>query len=383
MRLTRRSAWIAAAIAIGLYTLIMMLRRFDGMHGLLLASGQPLFGDFLAIWTGGHQALTGHVAQLYDENAARAVQQALIPGFARVVPFYSPPIMLLIAAPLAVLPYAPAAIVYLLATFALYLFATHKLAPDPVLLIFAAALPLVSLHIANLQTGLLVAGLSGLAFYWLDRRPYAAGAAIALLAVKPHLALAWPLLLALRGKWRAFAAAAIGVVALALLAGLLFGFGSYADFLANLKTAQSAVDDARVGANIYASLYANLLMAGAPAAFAMAVHGVSALAALALAGVIWRRADANTSSAALCAATMLLSPYLFYYDATLLALAALMLARDGASRIEQYGFAFAWAAPLLALLVGGFPFCAAAAWGVMALSARRAFAPAPPAGNRP
>lgn len=372
MPLNRRLLWEAGAIAVAAFTLNLVLKRFTDVDGLLLANQQPLFGDFLALWTGGKLAITGQVAALYQEATSRALQHDLIPGFLRVAPYYSPPVFLLALAPLALLPYASSAIVFLTVSAGVYGLAARLLLPDWRAMIFAATLPVALLHLVNLQTGLLVAGLFGLALYWLDKRPLAAGAMIALLAIKPHLALAWPLMLAVQGRWRAFLAALAGVAALVLLAGAIFGFDVYAAFLANLKTAQGAVDQARVGANVYASLYANLLMEGVARPVAVALHAISVIGALALAVLIWRRGESATSAGALCAVTMLISPYLFYYDTLLLALGALMLARGGASRFEQYGLAFAWIAGLLALAIGDFPFCPAAAWVLMAIAAQRA-----------
>jgi hypothetical protein len=370
MPLTRRLLWEASAIAVAVFTLSMVLRRFTGVEGLLLANQQPLFGDFLALWTGGKLAIAGQTAALYQEAASRALQHDLIPGFIRVAPYYSPPVFLLLLAPLAALPYPVAAVIFLALSAGVYGVAARLLLPDRRAMIFAATLPVALLHLINLQTGLLVAGLTGLALFWLDKRPLTAGAMIALLAIKPHLALAWPLMLAVRGRWKAFLAALAGVAVLILVAGAIFGFDVYPAFLANLKTAQGAVDQARVGANVYASLYANLLMEGALPPFALAAHGISLAGALALSVLIWRRGESATSAAALCALTMLISPYLFYYDTPLLALGALVLA-PGASRLEQYALAFAWAAGLLALAISDFPFCPAAAWALMAIAARR------------
>lgn len=369
--ITRRLLWEATAIAIAAMTLSLVLKRFIGVDGLLLANQQPLFGDFLALWTGGKLAITGQTAALYQEAASRALQHDLIPGFTRVAPFYSPPVFLLALAPLAMLPYPSAAIVFLAISAGVYGLAARLLLPDWRSMIFAATLPVALLHLVNLQTGLLVTGLFGLAFYLLDKRPLAAGGMIALLAIKPHLALAWPLMLAVRGQWRSFFAALLGLVALVLLAGVLFGFDAYAAFLANLKTAQGAVDQARVSTNVYASLYANLRMEGVYKQVAAVLHAISLMAGLAFAALIWRRNENASSGAALCAVTMLISPYLFYYDTPLLALGALLLSRGDLSRIEQIGLCFVWMAGFLALAIGGFPFCPAAAWVLMAIATRR------------
>ncbi len=382
MFVTRSRLYAATAIFIGLCTALILLRRLDGAHGLLLASGQPLFGDFLAFFTGGKLALLGHTSALYSEDAARALQHTLIPGIALVAPFYSPPILLLLMTPLAALGYVPAALTFLALSLLAYGLAAWRLAPNKYALIFAATFPVALLHFGSLQTGLLVAGLSGLALFWLDKRPLWTGAAIAALAIKPHLAVLWPIMLIVQGRWRTFAAAAAVFAALFIAAGAIFGFDTYAAFLGNLKTAQGAVDKARLGAQVYSSLYANLLAMGAPTWLAIGMHALSAAAALLLSILIWRRGDTNASGAALCAASLLISPYLFYYDTTLLGLGALMIARSKTTRLEQAGLSFAWIAAWASILFeANLPYCPLAAWALMAMATRRALTPAPPQSN--
>src|SRR5262249_51180843 len=71
--------------------------------------------------------------------------------------------------------------------------------------------------------------------------------------------------------------------------------------------------------------YGNLLGLGVPHLQAMIAHGVSAALALIVAFLTIRRGDPRLQGAALCAATALASPYLFFYDTTLLAVAAALI----------------------------------------------------------
>jgi hypothetical protein len=281
-----RRAYEIAAIGVALTIIGVMASRLAGAHGLVLADGQPLFGDFISFWSAGRAALDGHVAGVHQWDTARAYHQLAAPGVSVVAPWNSPPTFLLIATALALLPYPAAALVFLFGAGALYLYAARKLLPDARALIFAATLPAALFHLGTAQSGLLIAGLSGLALYWLDRRPVLSGALVALLAVKPHLAVLWPLMLALAGRWRAFMAAAVGVVLFAAVAGAVFGFESYGRFLGNLAAAQDLVVSQRISTPAYASLYGNLIDAGASqplALFAQGTSGLAALGALALA----------------------------------------------------------------------------------------------------
>lgn len=372
MPLTRRTleavALVIAAAVVA--TMLMLLARADGLK---LENGQPLFGDFVAFWSAGRAAVEGDAARVYDPDFIAALNREAVPEARYVAPWRSPPQFLLLIAPFGLLPYAAAAITFLLLSAALYLYAARKLLPDARALIFAATAPAALYHLGTVQTGLLVAGVSGLALHWLDKRPRLAGALIALLSIKPHLAVLWPLLLAFTGRWRAFAAAALASIAFATLAGLAFGFESYARFFENLAPSQAIVRDQSISTPAYASLYANLVGLGVPDALAIALHAASAIAALLVAALIFRRGARETQGAALCAAMLLISPYLYFYDFTLFAVGAALLGAPR-TRLETAAVILAWGAGLSLVLgyLAPLPLCALAAWLVLIAAFKRA-----------
>jgi|CXWL01.1.fsa_nt_gi hypothetical protein len=361
----------AVLIALGIVAILIWL--LIGSDNLALASGQPVFGDFIAFWSAGRAALEGHAADVHERAAMFAYHQQAIPEIRFYAQWNSPPTFLLVAALLALAPFPVSALVFLVATGALYLFVARRLLPDRRALIFAATAPAAVYHLGTVQLGLLVAGISGLALSWLDKRPRLAGALVGLLAIKPHLAILWPLLLALSGRWRAFAAASISTLAFGALAAFVFGADSYVRFFDNLSASADLISAQRITTPSYASLYANLLQLHLGQTFAIGAHTVSAIAALALAAWSLRRGDWRTQGASLCAATLLISPYLFFYDFTLLAMGAALLGapRD---RLETAALVFAWGAGL-SLPIGHFlaplPLCPMAAWLVLLSATQR------------
>ena len=411
MPVSRRALEIAAAL-IAAALLGFMLWRLAGLQGMTLANGQPLFGDFIAFWSAGRATLDGNIEQIHDRHFLYGVQQAIAPGVAFVAPWNSPPPFLFVACVLALMPYPVAAVAFFAATLALFLWAMRGLLPDARALIFPASAPVTIYQAGTVQAGLLIAGVSGLALAWLDKRPRLAGAMVALLAIKPHLAVLWPLMLALSGRWRVFWAAALATTAFVAAAGLVFGFDAYGRFLDNLAASQDLISAQRITTPAYASLYANLLSLGAPQALALGAHVVSAAGALVMFGWICLqrsvfpdarsavrnpgpnteafalgsgfaagaaprndgevRAERGLHSAALCAATLLMSPYLFFYDFTLLLLGAAMLGapRD---RFELAAAVLAWGAGLSVAVgyVVMLPICPAAAWAVLIAALRR------------
>ena len=380
-----RKVFEISAVVITIGLLLVFAQRTLGVHGYRLASGQPLFGDFIAFWSAGKAALEGHVAQLHDRVFLAHIQQTTIPGMHVMAPWNSPPPFLFFVIPFALLPYGPAAIVWLILTGALYLYAASKILPDKRALIFAVTLPAALYHLGTEQVGLLIAGLNGLALYWLDKRPRAAGALVGMLVIKPHLAVLWPFYLLLTRRWTAFFSAAICTIVLIVSAGLVFGFESYVRFFENLKASQDLIGRLGVGKQTFGSLFGNLLALHAPMPFAIAGHAASAV--LAFGAALWvftRKVDWRVQGAALCSATLLLSSYLFFYDFVLLGVAAALLAPPR-NKFETTAMVFAWLAGMSVAFSYAIPLplCPFSAWLVLIAAILRArseasrLAPAP------
>jgi hypothetical protein len=369
----KRRAFEWAAILVALAMLAVMLWRISGAENMTTPSGQPFFGDFMAFWSAGRAALDGHADQIHDRVMLWRYQQAVAPDVRYFAPWNSPPTFLLAVCVLALLPYPVAAIGFLVSTALFFGAVIRRFLPDARALIFPSTAPAIVYQAGTLQAGMLVAGVSGLALHWLDRRPHAAGALIGLLAIKPHLAVMWPLLLALSGRWRAFIAAAIAAAAFVAIAGLVFGFESYIRWFDSLDASQRLVTEQRITTPAYASLYANLIGLGASPTFAIGLHALSAIVAVVTACSLFRNGDKGIAGAALCAATLLVSPYLFFYDFTLLLIGAALL---GVPRtlLDYAAAIFAWGAGLT-VAVGDYialPICPLAAWLVLAAAFMRA-----------
>ncbi len=166
-------------------------------------------------------------------------------------------------------------------------------------MIFAITLPAALYHPGSVQTGLYIAGVSGLALYFLDRRPIVAGLLVALLAIKPHLAILWPIFFALSGRWRAFIAAAVGGDDLRRRrGGRVWGWRRGRIGWRASAARQGLIINRLVGTDLRQPVRqsAGLALAGASRAIA---HGISAVAALGAASwVFWKSRDWRTSGIA-------------------------------------------------------------------------------------
>lgn len=374
----KRWAFEAVAVAIAVSMLGYFLLRATGAHNMTLPSGQPFFGDYMAFWSAGRAALDGHAADIHDRFMLWRYQQAIAPDVKFYAPWNSPPTFLLIVCVLALIPYPISAALFLVATALLFGYAIRRFLPDGRALLFPATAPAVIYQIGTVQAGMLIAGIYGMAIHWADKRPRLSGALVGLLAIKPHLAILWPLFFALTGRWRAFIAAAVAALAFAALAGAVFGVESYSRWFESLAASQRLISEQRITTPAYASLYANLLGLGASQTVAIALHALSAIAGVITACFLFLRGDRLVGGAALCAATLLISPYLFFYDFTVLLVGAALLGVPR-SPLDYAAAIFAWGAGLT-VAVGGYialPICPLAAWLVLgaALSRVRSAAP--------
>ena len=288
--------------------------------------------DFLAFWGAGRIAAGGDPALAYDLAVQERVQTATASRgwFA----FVNPPPFLFLAAPFGLLPFPLAWIAWVAVGYAVFVWAGIRAFPRlwPLVLVYPGAL----IAATHAQTGLFVGALLIAAVHRLDSHPVRSGAMVGALIVKPHLALLWPFWLAAGRRWRAFAAAAVCVLALILVSWAVFGTATWLGYRESWDASADLMR--RDAAEFYlrmVSLYAQArLYLAHPVALGLAV--LLTLATIALAVRSWQRftGDVRASGALLLAASALASPYLFSYDLPFLLFPTLWLVEQG----RRHGF---------------------------------------------
>ena len=296
--------------------------------------GELLGYDFSQVWLAGREALEGRAAQAYDLEAHLAAQATAFGPAAERFAWHYPPVFLLPAALLGLLPYAAAFPVWMLFSLCLFALALRSATGRVEGVLIACAHPLVLCNLTYGQNGLLTASLLTLGALHLDRRPILAGLLLACIAYKPQLAALAPALLLLTGRWRALAACLAGLAGLCALSLLAFGPAPWQAFLDTLdQTNRIVLREAWSGLDINASAFGAVrLLGGSPvAAWTFQV----AAAALAI-GAAWRiwASDAPPAmrTAALLAASPLVSPYVPLYDLAPLVPATALLAVEAHRR---------------------------------------------------
>jgi len=376
----RSGAWLSRE-RIRLVAAVVLIASIAGFfylvvtaNGLIDSQSRPLGTDFSNVYAAGTFVLDGTPEAPFDLPRQHAREQKI---FGAATPFYGwhyPPFFLFIAAALALMPYAIALVAWQAVTLGLYLLAIWGIvtptrrpsaadlplseggtsARDPLWLLVALAFPAVLINIGHGQNGFLTAALLGAALVKLDRWPLVAGILFGLLAYKPQFGLMIPIALAVSGRWRTFAAAAVTVGLLAIATTLTFGPHVWQAFLDSTRfTRLVALEQGDTGWYKIQSIFAWARMWGASIAVAYALQGALIVALGAAVGWLWRSAASYPlKAAALCLAAILATPYTFDYDMMVLAPAIAFLAVDGRARgfapWEKTALAALWLAPLFA-----------------------------------
>ena len=318
--------------------------------------GAELWGrDFINLWTGGKLINAGDYTTLYTQKAFAAFQQSLFGPLDLHVYSY-PPTGFPIASLFSLLPYPVALGAWLAGTGALFLWAARPYWPNngwPLWLALLTPAALVNIWAGHF--GFFFGALFLLSFRWLDARPVLAGAIIGSFAIKPQLAMLIPLVLLLRGNWRAIVSAAVSTVSTVLLSGLIYGWGAWEAFLTRATGKQVSVIDAQ-GAffgKMSASAATAVLDLGGGWTLALAAQAMLAMLGIALVVIAARRRIRIDRLALLTATcTFLVLPYSINYDLVVVCIGAWVVMADYSNAPFDRAFAtIGFVAPQLGLLL--------------------------------
>ncbi len=362
--LLRSGAWLTRArmrlVALALLAAMLLGAGFliATSNGLNDRFGRPLGTDFSNVYAAGTYVLDGQPAAPFDPAKQFAREQAIFGQATQFYGWHYPPFFLGLAAVLATMPYWLSLLAWQGVTLVLYLLSIRAILPDPppptvgiksdhLWLLLVLAFPAVFINLGQAHNGFLTAALIGAALTQLDRRPILAGILIGCLAYKPQFGLLIPLVLAVSGRWRAFAAAAVTVALLALAVTFAFGVDVWSAFLASTKFTRTIVlEQGGTGWFKIQSVFSWVRMWGGGLALAYAAQAAVMLAMAAALIWLWRSQAAYPLKAAgLLIGSVLATPYSLDYDLMVLAPAIAYLAVDGCAR----GFA-AWEKTILAAL---------------------------------
>jgi alpha-1,2-mannosyltransferase len=335
--LLRRADWLTRDRVVAysgvLFALELLILVFLALwqHGFFAAGVHSPASDFASFYAAGKLALAGTPQLAYDQAAHYLAQQQATGTLAPHQFFFYPPVYLLLCAPLATLPYLPAFAAFQVVTLALFVAMMRSLLRERGAdwLLPLLAFPAVFWTIGLGQNALLNAALFGGFTLLLQRRPLIAGMLLGGLCYKPHLGLLVPVALLAARQWWAFVGAAVVVVALVGVSIGLFGWGTWAAYLAAFSHSDRVYATGAIDFAGIVTPFGAARLLGIPADVAYAVQAVITAIMVVLIASIWLRASShNLRCAVLLAATLLAVPVALLYDQLLLLVAIGWLLRE-------------------------------------------------------
>ena len=347
-------AWVILAIQV-LGLLIWSVRFY-----LLDDWTAPMVGiDFPVFWSATQVTIEHGVAAIFSPQWMFPMEEALRHDAGYYSPWPYPPTFLLAVFPLGLLSFGYALILYFeLGVFA-YGAMLAKIARkiDRLWLPLLAAFPGVSVAIGLGQNSLFTVAAAGAALALLETGSGLAGVCIALLAIKPQFGILFPLALICGRHWKVLGVSAFCTLAFVGITTAVFGREAWDAFFAAFPVFRRIiVEDG-----------GHLVWIGMPTVFswgrafglsvsaAYVAHGLVALPAVLMMSVLWvKRARFELRAVSFVAATLLMQPYIMFYDLVWLILPILFLMRDAKvkalNRMEWVVLAAAWLAPAQGIL---------------------------------
>jgi hypothetical protein len=278
--------------------------------------------DFLNIYTGASLAREGRFADLHDPEVQLARERRIFPQLPSLVPFVRPAFYAAFLMPLALLPYGTAFVVWIAVQSALLLacwaWIWRRFGADA--LVFAALFLPCPLGIASGQDCVMMLALFILAFELAERsRWFVAGAALALMLMKFHLILLWPVALLVQRRWRMLAGFCATVLALLGICIALGGIGFLRVYAALLQN--KSLDHLSPSPELMISFQGLLANLGIETPWASAL-----LVGAAVVVFLWsvRAAPLWRMFALTAVASLWIVPHVYGYDASLLLLPILL-----------------------------------------------------------
>ncbi len=279
--------------------------------------------DFVSVLAAGRLALEGHPAAAYDWTIHKQAEvEALGHGFDLYISWSYPPPFFFVSTVLARLPYFAAFAIWMGVTWPVFALTLRRIVGHRLGFLLAAAFPATLLNVAVGQNGFFTAALIGGTLLLLERRPALAGLCLGILVYKPQFGLLFPLVLAVAGYWRTFLTAAGVGIALALASWVAFGTEAWVAFFhATPLNAKAVLSDGLADFGKLQSLFGLVRVLGGGETTAWLYQITAALVSAVGVIIIWRRSmPFELKAAALSLGTLFITPYVFAYDLTILAL---------------------------------------------------------------
>lgn len=309
--------------------------------------------DFITFYAAAELAQAGKAVDAYDLEKMYAAEKAVWAKSEKYAWFYPPTFHALIK-PLVLLEYKPAFATFMLLTLLFYVLAAKRLAPEYNIWFPLLAFPAVLVNLIYGQNAFLTAGLGILAVAFLEKRPWLAGICVGLLAIKPQMAVLFPLVLICGRHGQAFVSAAITATLVCVLSTWLIGYESWPAFLHSLIEARQFLESGQLRWSQMISVFSAAKLVGASTELAYIAHITYATALTLLCAYVWLSSqDMALRASSLVLASLHFSPYMYDYELVWMAIPLILLGLRGVQqgwiRGERELLLLAWLFPFIDL----------------------------------
>ena len=327
------------------------------LYWWLTAGEKPfhIVSDLSVFWVAAGLAKAGQGAQAYLPSQIQGLVAQWAPHIQGRYGWFYPPTFMLLILPMGYVSYGMAYLGFMGASVIAYLNVIRRQLPLSSIFWPALAFPGLWINLLTGQNGLLTAAMASAALFVLPKRQILAGTLIGLLAIKPHLAILFPVALVAAGAWQALLVAAATAGAFSVISGAVLGVETWNAWQHSLVLARSIMEGGGT-AVMMPTVFSFLRLLQAPLAVAYSAQILVATGAAAVVWHVWR-SDAlfPVKAATLMTASLLTTPYLFEYDLAwlgpVLAWIVPVSYRSGWYRYEREVLLAAWCLPLATLLI--------------------------------
>lgn len=319
---SKRSAYVRGIFALLAIAIVLKTAWFSRLG---LGQDRELV-DFDAFYIVAKLVWQGTVDQAYQFAKLLVIQREASGGHDSLMPWTYPPQFSLLMAPFALIPVGVAYLLFATSTLALYLAVLRRIAGSQFVLVLIVFFPTIGITLACGQNGFLTAALIGLVCLYFEERPVVAGAALGLMIIKPHLAIAFAVYAVLRRSWIVVGTAAAVVLASSALCTAVFGTQIWSALLQSVRDSSAFLEQGYYPLYRMISGYAALRTAGLSALGAFLGQGVVAVLALGIVLIaVYRKIPVRESLGLTAIISPCISPYAYDYDFLIFGIGLAML----------------------------------------------------------
>jgi hypothetical protein len=315
--------------------------------------------DYLQYYTASVFARNDNPAGAYDFKKLWMEGENITGQKIKRIAWNYPPTFLLIVYPFSFLSYSSSLFVWLFVTLTGYSFVLYKIAPHQLTYWFAITFPATFMNIVHGQNGFFFASLLGGGFLLQKEYPLVAGILLGLFACKPQLAFLIPLILIVGRRWKILASMTATVVVMVVVSAMVFGWKTWIAFFNNTSFVRNLFETGEAPWFKMPTFFISLRMAGFGNLVSYSVQAAIAIVVTAIVCyVCYQKRGAEISNAIFALGILLVTPYAFVYDLTILAIPIAYLAWQGYIKgwylHEKFLLSVVWHMPLFTMFIALF-----------------------------